>query len=139
MDKKIIKYLKKNNVLTIATSVNNQPYCANCYYVFDELNFQFVFLSDESTRHISEAIENSKTAGTITTDNKSIAKIQGVQFVGEFIIPDEVEQAVFYELYYAKYPFAKAKPSKIWAIKLSFIKMTDNTLGFGKKLLWEGG
>ena len=48
MDKKIIKYLKKNNVLTIATAINNQPYCANCYYVFDE--GKYIYL-DEVNRN----------------------------------------------------------------------------------------
>ena len=41
MDKKIVAYLKKNNVLTIATAINNQPYCANCYYVFDDMSIYF--------------------------------------------------------------------------------------------------
>lgn len=137
MDKKIIEYIDKNKVLTIATSIDNQPYCAICFYVFDKENKVLIFLSDDVTRHISEALKNKQVAGTITTKVTTVAKIQGVQFTGEFINPDEIETVNFYEKYYSKFPFAKAKPSPIWGIKLIAIKMTDNTLGFGKKLLWE--
>lgn len=137
MDKKILSYIKKNKVLTMATCVENQPYCAICFYFFDNENNVLIFLSDDFTRHISEALKNNFVAGTITTEVTTIAKIQGIQFTGEFINPNEIEAANFYEKYYSKFPFAKAKPSPIWGIKLIAIKMTDNTLGFGKKLLWE--
>ncbi|MBX2960755.1 MAG: pyridoxamine 5'-phosphate oxidase family protein [Flavobacteriales bacterium] len=137
MDKKILSYIQKNKVLTIATCVDNQPYCAICFYVFDIENKVLIFLSDNVTRHISEALKNKQVAGTITTKVTTVAKIQGIQFTGEFINPDKLQANIFYDKYYEKFPFAKAKPSPIWGIKLTSIKMTDNTLGFGKKLLWE--
>lgn len=137
MNKKISAYLKINKVLTLATSINDIPYCANCYYAWDESNNRLYFLSDKTTRHVSEAAQNLHIAGTITTDAKSIAKLQGIQFTGKFIIPNEEEQAGFYRIYYNKFPFAKVKPSPIWGIALEFIKMTDNTLGFGTKHFWE--
>lgn len=137
MDKKIIEYINKNKVLTIATSIDNQPYCAICFYVFDEENKVLIFLSDDVTRHISEALKNKLMAGTITTKVTTVAKIQGIQFTGEFIDPNETQAVDFYEKYYSKFPFAKSKPSPIWGIKLFSIKMTNNILGFGKKLLWE--
>jgi uncharacterized protein YhbP (UPF0306 family) len=137
MDKKISNYISVNKVLTIATSVNNVPYCANCFYVYDEENKLLIFLSDESTRHITEAMENKNVAGTINTEVTTVAKIKGLQFTGKFIDPNEDEKKLFYESYYEKFPFARAKPSSVWGIKLDSIKMTDNTLGFGKKLKWS--
>ncbi|NCP45678.1 MAG: hypothetical protein COW67_14270 [Flavobacteriales bacterium CG18_big_fil_WC_8_21_14_2_50_32_9] len=139
MNKIISAYLSKKKVLSFATSLNNIPYSANCYYVFDNTNYVLLFLSDENTRHIKEAVENENVAGTITTDAKTIVQLQGVQFTGKFIIPDETQKEQFYKVYYNKFPFAKAKPSKIWGISLEYLKMTDNTLGFGTKHLWERG
>ena len=136
MEKNIIKYLTNNKVLTMATSVSNVPYCANCFYAFDEAKKVLIFLSDESTRHISEAIQNKNVAGTINTEVTTVAKIQGIQFTGEFINPNNEEQKDFYDVYYEKFPFARAKPASVWGVKLVSIKMTDNTLGFGKKLIW---
>ena len=137
MESKIIDYLQKNKVLALATSVNDIPYCANCFYVFDDANKTLVFLSDEKTRHIAEALQNINVGGSIQNGVTTVAKIQGIQFTGEFINPTEEQAKHFYKTYYKKIPFAKAKPSPIWGIQLNWIKMTDNTLGFGKKLIWE--
>ena len=139
MDKRIIKYIHKNKVITLATSLNQQPYCANCYYAFDEKNGRLIFLSDEQTRHIQEALKNDLVAGTITTNHLSVAKIKGIQFTGKFMVPNEDLKKDFYALYYDRFPFAKAKPEAIWGIALEFVKMTDNTLGFGTKISWEKG
>ena len=137
MEKKISNYISVAKVFTIATSINDTPYCANCFYVFDEANKFLIFLSDEKTRHISEALLNNRVAGTIDAAITTVAKIQGLQFTGKFINPTEEQQQVFYKTYYNKFPFAKAKSSPIWGIQLNWVKMTDNTLGFGKKLKWE--
>ena len=137
MDKKILDYILSQKVITLATCVDEQPYCANCFYVFDEKNKILIFLSDEKTRHVSEALANNKIAGTINKEVTTVAKIKGLQFTGKFIDPDDILKKQFYKLYYHKFPFAKAKPSPIWGVELGTIKMTDNTLGFGKKLKWE--
>lgn len=137
MEDKISNYLKQNKVLTLATSVNDKPYCAACFYAYDEKEQMLIFSSDNHTKHITDAIANTNVAGTINTEVTTIVKIQGVQFTGDFINPSEEEAKELYSTYYEKFPFARAKPAPIWAIKLNWIKMTDNTLGFGKKLEWE--
>jgi len=137
MDKRIVKFLKTNKVLTIATAVDNKPYCASCFYVFDEENKLLIFLSDKKTKHIYNALINEKVAGTINQSINVISKIKGIQFKGKFINPDGKPEKQYYHLYFEKFPFSKVIPSPIWAIALTWIKMTDNTLGFGKKLIWE--
>jgi len=137
MDKRIQKFIGKNKVLTMCTSEDNVPYCASCFYAYDEEAQLLIFSSENYTRHIEQAIKNTSVSGTINTKNKTIAKIQGIQFTGEFISPSEEQQKAFYSVYYKRFPFAKAIPAPIWAIQLTWIKMTDNSLGFGKKLVWE--
>jgi len=137
MEKKITNYILESKVVTLATCMNDIPYCANCFYVFDEENKILIFLSDPKTRHITEALANKKVAGTIDREVTTIAKIKGLQFTGQFIEPTEEQQKAFYKIYYHKFPFAKAKPSPVWGIQINWLKMTDNTLGFGKKLKWE--
>ena len=137
MDSKITNYILDNKVITFSTCVENTPYCAQCFYVYDEVNKIIIFLSDDSTRHIKEALQNQTVAGTINTEVTTVAKIKGLQFTGKFIQPDEQQAKSFYSIYYKKFPFAKAKPSSVWGIQLDWLKMTDNTLGFGKKLVWE--
>jgi uncharacterized protein YhbP (UPF0306 family) len=137
MEDRILAYIDKNKVLTIATAVAGVPYCANCFYAYDQERQTLIFLSDDATRHIQEAFINKQLAGTIQNGVTTVAQIQGIQFTGEFIPLTEEVTRLFYANYYAKFPFAKARPSPIWAIQINWLKMTDNTLGFGKKLLWE--
>ena len=137
MEKKISNYISENKVFTLATTMEGMPYCAQCFYAFDEVNKILLFLSDNDTRHIKEALANNNVAGTIATEVTTVAKIRGIQLTGGFLNPSEEQQKEFYKIYYKQFPFAKAKPAPIWGIKLNWIKMTDNTLGFGKKLIWE--
>jgi hypothetical protein len=105
--------------------------------VFDETGNRLIFLSGNDTTHIQQALKNPMVSGTIESEHQTVAKIKGIQFQGVFIHPNEAQKEQFYNLYYKKFPFAKAKPSPVWGVALTGIKMTDNTLGFGKKLLWN--
>ena len=133
----ILKYIRSNKVFTLATTVNDIPYCANCFYAYAKESKTLIFLSDDATFHIQTAINNKSVAGTIQNGVTEIAKLQGIQFKGTFVVPNEKEQEVFYKQYYAQFPFAKEIPSPIWGVQLNWIKMTDNTLGFGTKQMWE--
>jgi len=137
MDKKIQSFIEGQKNLTFCTAINNSPYCASCFYAYlMEGNF-IVFKSDKNTKHIANALINDKVAGTILPDLDKTGTIKGIQFAGKFIVPiaDLLERAK--KKYYSKYPFAMVMPGDFWAIELESIKMTDNTLGFGKKLAWE--
>jgi hypothetical protein len=39
--------------------------------------------------------------------------------------------------YLKRFPFALAAKLDLWILYIDYIKMTDNLLGFGKKLIWE--
>lgn len=134
---KIIVFLNSCRCLTLATVSGNQPYSANCFYALDEINMMLVFKSSADTRHIMEAIHNTNVAGTVLPDVSKVAEIKGIQFTAKFIIPDESNKSNFKKAYYKKYPFAATVPGELWAAELLTIKMTDNTLGFGKKIYWE--
>lgn len=137
MEKRIRKFIAEQKVLTMSTANDNNPYSATCFYAFDEANNLLIFSSDNSTKHIQQALVNTSVSGTINREVTTVAKIQGIQFLGDFISPDDEQQEMFYQVYYKRFPFAKAKPAPIWAIELTWVKMTDNTLGFGKKLEWN--
>ena len=136
MNQSIVKFLSEKKVITLASSLNEQPYCAHCFFAFDQQNNHLLCLSDENTRHVREALQNKLIGGTVNAESVSVAELQGVQFTGNFIKPDKQAQKKMYEIYYTKFPFARAKPAPIWGIELQTMKMTDNTLGFGTKHHW---
>ena len=139
IDKRICDFLHDHHVATLATTVNNEPWVAHCFYVFLEKEQIIVFTTDEDTRHGSEMKENSKVALGIALETKTIGKIRGVQIEGEAINlqteKNELLKAAK-KAYLKRFPYAALVKTTLWAVMLETIKMTDNRLGFGKKVRW---
>jgi uncharacterized protein len=136
-DPKITTFLKKHHVLTLATVSGDQPWVANCFYAFDAEQMAFVFTSGYETRHIQEASINQKVAGNVVLETSIIGKIQGIQFSGTLIKPEGEALSLASSLYLRRFPFAAVMDTTLWILPIDFLKMTDNRLGFGKKLLWN--
>lgn len=133
MDEKIGKFISKHHLLSLAT-FGEFLWCCSAFYAFDEDTGAFVIASDEQTVHIQNAKINIRVAGTIAQETKIVGKIQGIQFSGTI---SDVEDKREKELYLKRFPYALAMNPTLWKIELDTIKMTDNTLGFGKKLMWK--
>lgn len=136
VDERIVSFLRAQTVLTIATSDANIPYCATCFYAYSTEYNVLVFKSSPDTTHISQGLANCHVAGSVLPDKLITGKVKGIQYSGVFEKPGGELQAEVQKEYYKKYPFALAMGGDLWIIKLSWIKFTDNTLGFGKKLTW---
>jgi hypothetical protein len=136
VDSRIIRFFRKHHVLTIATSVGNEPWCANCFYVYLEEENALVFTSDSTTRHGKEFLENSLVAGSVVLETMVIGKIRGIQFQGKVSEPEGELLSKAKSAYLKRFPVAVLMDTRLWVVRLSYIKMTDNRLGFGKKLIW---
>ena len=136
-DKRIVNFIKEHHLLTLATSKENCPYCSNVFYIYDEKNNFLIFSSAIKTRHAQEFSENSNVAATIALGTKDVEKIQGVQLLGEIkeLKGEELEKSS--KQYLKAYPYARMMNPHLWEMRLTFVKMTHNQLGFGKKLVWE--
>jgi uncharacterized protein YhbP (UPF0306 family) len=136
-DKKIIQFIKKHHILTLATSNENKPYCCTCFYVYLEKENKFLITSDTDTRHIHEVSIQPFVAGAIALETSMIGKIQGIQVTGiiKKLEGKELEKAK--TSYISKFPVAALSKLVMWRIEPDFIKFTDNRLGFGKKIIWS--
>ena len=133
MDRRIITFLRGNHVFSLAVTDGKEVYSASCFYVWDDEEIALIFASDPKTHHMRLALCNPFVAGTIHRCEERISKIQGIQFQGE-LLKATIQQST---IYYQRFPIAKAMVPSIWAIKLKWIKMTNNTLGFKKKIIWQ--
>ena len=136
IDKRIIEFINKHHVLTLATSYQNIPYSANCFYVYYEDQNMLAFTSDNDTKHAEDALSQSLVAGSIVLETNVIGKIQGLQFQGDMYKPGEELLKKVKARYLKKFPVAMLMKTNLWVVELSFLKFTDNRLGFGKKLIW---
>ncbi len=137
IDERIIRFLKKHHVLTIATTVDREPWCASCFYVYLEEKNSLVFTTDNATRHGTEFKENPHVAGSVVLETKIIGKVRGIQFQGIVSEPEGRDLETAERAYIKRFPVAMLMDTHLWQVKLTYIKMTDNRLGFGKKLIWE--
>lgn len=136
IDTKIKKFFGKHHVLTVATSVNNEPWCANCFYVYLEEENSLVFTTGGDTRHGKEFGMNTLVAGTVVLETMVIGKIRGIQFQGIISEPEGELLSKAKRAYLLRFPVAALMDTRLWVVNLTYLKMTDNRLGFGKKLIW---
>ena len=136
IDERISRFLRKHHVLTIATTVDNEPWCANCFYVYLEDENSLVFTTDTETRHGKEFLKNRLVAGSVVLETLVIGKIRGIQFQGIVSEPEGDLAEKSRRSYLKRFPVAMLMDTHLWVVELTHIKMTDNRLGFGKKLIW---
>lgn len=133
----IARYLKKQHVLSLCSG--NPVWCANCFYVFDSERVVFWLMTETETRHGAQMLGDPLVAGTINGQPKSVMLIKGVQYSGRIIRLEGEEQQMARKAYIRRFPIAAKVSAPLWEIQLDELKMTDNTLGFGKKLSWIRG
>jgi uncharacterized protein YhbP (UPF0306 family) len=136
VDSRFIKFFRKHHVLTIATTVENEPWCANCFYVYLEEENALIFTTDADTRHGKEFSKNPLVAGSVVLETLVIGRIRGIQFQGMVSEPEGEILSKAKWAYLKKFPPAALMDTHLWLVKLTLIKMTDNRLGFGKKMIW---
>ncbi len=136
-EKRITNFIKEHHVLTLATSNTKESWCCNCFYTYLEDEAALLFTSDSDTKHILMVMENPNVSGSIVLETKVVGKIRGIQFMGELHKVENIEHSKYRLKYLKKFPFAIVINTDLWIVKLNLIKMTDNRLGFGKKLYWN--
>ncbi|HAI04611.1 MULTISPECIES: YhbP family protein [Pantoea] len=132
----LVRYLRKQHVLSLCCTADDELWCANCYYVFDEARMAFWIMTEPDTRHGLLVMKNPQVAGTVNGQPRSVLLIKGVQYRGHIVrLSDEAEH-VARSAYHKRFPIARKVSAPLWEIQLDEVKMTDNALGFGKKIAW---
>ena len=134
IDKKIERFISRHHVLTLATTTNDgAPYCCNCFYAYDADTAAFIFPTDSTTRHGQMMSENNRVAASIVLETRTVGKVQGLQITG--MVKPAVDGDKM--TYIKSFPYAAVADLHLWRLEADFLKLTDNTLGFGKKLIWQ--
>lgn len=113
------------------------PYCFSCVYAFDSGDGLLFYKSSKDTTHSAMLLNNPAVAGTILPDKLNMLHIKGIQFEGLVLPPGHPLTKNASSRYYKKHPLALTQPGSVWTIQLNFIKYTDQSLGFGKKITWS--
>lgn len=134
VDERITRFIAKHHVLTLATvGEGGEAWVANCFYAYDRKRNLFIFTSDSATRHGAEMSFNPRVALSVVRETRIVGCVQGAQIVGNARPADDEA----HKAYIKRFPYAVVAPLTLWMVEPAHIKFTDNTLGFGKKLIWE--
>lgn len=137
MNPSISEFLLTQSCANIACLDNaGKPYSFSCYYVFHpELN-QLYFKSSVDAAHFGFLVNCSAVSGTVLPDKLNKLMVKGVQMEGICLNEDHPLAKGSSQYYHKKNPLALAMPGKVWTIQIEHLKLTDSSLGFGKKLHW---
>ncbi len=113
LDGRIEKFIGKHHVLTLATATEEG--------------------AGPDTRHARMLARNALTAASIVLETRVVGKVQGLQITGRTAPAAEGDKS----LYLKKFPYAALADLNLWRMEAETMKLTDNTLGFGKKLIWQ--
>ena len=134
VDKKIVKFLEQHHVLSLATiAADGSPYCCACFYAYDKEENAIIFTSDSATLHAQQMAADARVAISIVLETKVVGRIEGIQICGTAKQGTAKDKLT----YIARFPYAAVMPLNIWRVEPHFMKLTDNKLGFGKKLIWK--
>jgi len=138
MNDSITRFLQRQTCATICcVDELGKPYCFSCFYVFDCKERLLYFKSSADSHHSVLLKKNPIIAGTILPDKLNVLFVKGVQFEG-FVLDEHQPLAIQASAYYhKKHLIALAIPGEIWTVQINYIKMTDSTKGFGKKITWS--
>jgi len=131
--KAIERFIEKHHLLTLAT-YGERLWCCSMFYAYDPEQKAFIVASDPLTEHMRNVVHNKEVAGTIALETKIVGKIEGIQFSAQMFQSDAGGDKT---LYFKRFPYALAMNPTLWKIELNEAKMTDNRLGFGKKISWK--
>jgi uncharacterized protein YhbP (UPF0306 family) len=113
------------------------PYCFSCYYAFNSKEGLLFFKSSATTHHSILISKNPFVSGTILPDKLNSLAVVGIQFEGVMLAVNNPIAAQAFKQYHTKHPLSLAIAGNMWTIQLTHIKMTDSSLGFGKKSIWD--
>jgi uncharacterized protein YhbP (UPF0306 family) len=154
---KIEAFVRKHHVMTLATvGADGKPWCAHVFYAWmpgekeagADANGQtgaekrskpgcFVFTTDGHTRHGAEMEANARVAAGIALETRTVGRVQGLQIEGTVHPPEGADLEKARRAYLKRFPYAAIAGLSLRLLEPSLMKLTDNTLGFGKKLIWE--
>ncbi len=129
---KIDNFLQQHHLLHLSTTFDGEISTCSVFYAFSVEHKSFVIASSEDTLHVQHILKNNNVSGTVALETKTVGKIQGVQFKATC---KKLQNSELKNLYFKLFPYALTMLPTLWEISVKSFKMTDNRLGFGKKIV----
>jgi uncharacterized protein YhbP (UPF0306 family) len=155
---RIVAFIRRHHVMTLATvsmaelpaaltggdrtptpspGFSPIPWVAHAFYAWMPQEKSFVFMNNPATRHGSEMTASPHVAAAIALETRVVGRLQGLQIEGEVRQAEGDDLVAARRAYLRRFPYAGVMEQPLWILEPAMMKFTDNTLGFGKKLIWQ--
>ncbi|ENM5740049.1 hypothetical protein AB1F87_003646 [Vibrio mimicus] len=135
VNRKLVRFLKKNKLLTLCASDGEQIWAASLMFIFNESDMSAVVSTSINTRHSSIMNRKNIVAGTIGSKLSMLNSV-GLQYSGNIELVCDSQEIDAREKYLKRYPFLKKKISHLWVLKFNEIKLVSMRLGKGSCVEW---
>ncbi len=133
----------RHTTLSLATCHDSRPWSTDLFYASDD-NCQLYFVSSGSTLHCQHIADNPRVSVSITGQVADWREIKGLQLDGVAGVVSKTDRDGVIETYLTKFPalrklqpafdiFALLSESRFYRISPKWIRMIDNSKGFGHK------
>lgn len=136
-DERILRFIRRHHVLSVATISEKGPWCAALFYAYSPELGAFVFTTDPATRHGSEMLQEGSVAASVVLETRVVGNVQGLQISGRAERAAGEEMELARGCYLKRFPYAVVADLHLWLLRPTLLKLTDNKLGFGRKLIWR--
>ena len=143
---RILSFLNAHNTLTLATvDAGGRPHACALFYAVGP-GPTLYFISDPGTAHAQHIGDGAAIAAAIQQDGQVWQEIRGLQLHG-FAAPclTSSEKTAAHQLYATRFPFVATASrlaealtrARYYQITPSWMRMIDNSQGFGHKEEWR--
>lgn len=133
------------STLTLATTdPEGNPHAAPVYFVVDD-DVNLYFFSEVKSQHSQHVAQNPKVAAAIYPECEGWRGIKGLQLRGAArLVESAQEWDSAWARYQVKFPFVRAlkavvAKNQLYVFIPSWIRLVDNSRGFGHKKEWTQG
>lgn len=133
----IWNYILSNHVLSMSACNHDDIWSANMFYAAHPLQDSVYIMTSMFTNHGQLMLQNAMVSGTISDQTKDVEQLKGIQFQGLAAVLTGTEEEHALSLYAGQFPVAKKMKETVWKITFTVLKYTDNSLGFGTKMIWQ--
>ena len=140
--------IESQSVLTLSTNDETGPWSAPVYFVC--MGGIFYFFSSPQSRHIRQALQSKRAAGSIFSQSDTWESIRGIQMAGKFrpvcspvrslkVIAIYLKRFPFTRTFFPKHPapdltaFFTTFKAKLFAFTPTQVFYVDNRFGLGTR------
>ena len=145
----ICRYLMRHTTLSLATCRDNQAWSTDLFYASD-VSCRLYFVSSDTTRHCQNIAANPQVSVSISGEFTDWGAIKGLQLDGVASLVSNSDRDAVHAIYIAKFPslrklyeapeneqdrqiVARLSESHFYRITPSWVRLIDNSKGFGHK------